>query len=161
MNIEKFIYPKCCSIHLSHFHVVGRTCNARGITGKDLSWPQRSTVSRDTIVSVLIRKWVGQSKSRIPVRVRNFSRLQNLQINSGFHPVTYSIGTIARSRRLKGQRFKLSDHQLPSRSDVKNEQSYTSPHPICLRGVEREDFTFFLEMQVLKVVAASFKARKL
>jgi len=98
-------------------------------------------VSRDSIVGILIRKRAGQSKSRIPVRARNFFLLQNLQIGSGFHPVTYSIGIIALTRR-----FKLIDHSPPSSSDVKNEQNYTSPHPIYLCGVEREDFTFFLEM---------------
>jgi hypothetical protein len=36
------------------------------------------------------------------------------------------------------------DISIPSSADVKNEWSYTSTPPICLLGVDRDNFTFFI-----------------
>lgn len=36
------------------------------------------------------------------------------------------------------------DHSRPSCAKVNNEWSYTSTPTICLHGVERDDFTFYL-----------------
>ena len=46
-------------------------------------------------------------------------------------------------RGTKGSELQV-DHSPPSNAEVKNEQSYISPHPICLHGVDREDFTFYI-----------------
>ena len=39
------------------------------------------------------------------------------------------------------------DHKPICSVDVKNEWSYTSTHPVCLHGVEREKFAFTLIFQ--------------
>jgi len=47
------------------------------------------------------------------------------------------------SRRQKQQGREVY-HLRPSGAKVKNEWSYTSTPPICLHGVDRDDFTFYL-----------------
>jgi hypothetical protein len=49
----------------------------------------------------------------------------------------FFAGGITRTRR-------HVDHLPPSKTKVKNEWSYTSTPPICLQGVDRDNFIFFL-----------------
>jgi hypothetical protein len=44
------------------------------------------------------------------------------------------------------------EHGLPTGAEVKNEWNYTSAPPICIHGVDRDNFTFF--DRTLKIVIA-------
>jgi hypothetical protein len=51
------------------------------------------------------------------------------------------MGTGVLSQQVKRLGHKLN-HSPPSSAEVKNEWSYTSTHPICLHGKDKENLTF-------------------
>jgi hypothetical protein len=63
---------------------------------------------------------------------------KNVQIASRAHPAPNLMGS--------GVPFlgaeQSGDHSLLSNAEVKNEWSYTTTHPMCLHGVDRDNFTF-------------------
>ena len=67
------------------------------------------------------------------VRARYFSFLQNSRpaVRPTQPPIEWVKGT--------GRDI---NHSPPSSAEVKNERSYTCVPPICLRGVDKENFTF-------------------
>jgi hypothetical protein len=62
---------------------------------------------------------------------KDFCSLQNVWIDSGAHPASYSMGMEALSQGLKWPRHEV-DHSSPSSAKVKNEYSHA-----C-----KDDFTF-------------------
>ena len=58
------------------------------------------------------------------------------------NPDSHSVGTgfLLRGVKLPGY---AGDHSPPSSAEVKNEWSYTPIPPICLQGVDRDNFTFY------------------
>lgn len=82
-------------------------------------WSQGSTVS---IVTIL---WVGRSRVRVPPEARHFPLLHNIQISSRAHPVGTS-----------GQGMQFS-HLSRLRMN-----GAVSAHCVCLRQMDRENFTF-------------------
>jgi hypothetical protein len=75
-----------------------------------------------------------------PGRRRCFSLLQMVHIVSGAHPSSYSIGT---GNIFQGKAAGAWISPLtPTQRRFKNEWSYTSTPPMCLHGVDSDNFTF-------------------
>jgi hypothetical protein len=53
-----------------------------------------------------------------------------------------------------------ADHSTPSSAKIKNEWRYTSTPPICLHGVDRNNFTFFLTYKTCSLVTEHDIAQK-
>jgi len=62
---------------------------------------------------------------------------KNIQTGSGAHPAPNPVGSGVPSLGAE----QSGDHPLLSSAEVKNEWSYTTAHPICLHGVDRDNFT--------------------
>ena len=58
---------------------------------------------------------------------------QCVQIGSGAHPAFGGVKQLGHK----------ADHLLPSKARVENEWSYTFSFPICLHGMDKNNFTFF------------------
>jgi hypothetical protein len=71
---------------------------------------------------------------------------KTVQTGSGAHPASYSVGTDALSPCVKWPGREV-DHIPTSSTDLKNEWSYTSTHPIRLHGVNRDSFTSYILLQ--------------
>jgi len=73
--------------------------------------------------------WKGQEISSYP---------KKSQTGSGAHPASYSMST----RCLAGDKDRAWCWTFPPRSaGLKNEWSYTATPPICLHGVDKDNFT--------------------
>jgi hypothetical protein len=71
---------------------------------------------------------------------------KTIQTSSGAHPASYLMGARVLSWR---QSFHFeADHSSPSSTHIKNQWSYTSSSPIWLRGMNRENFAFFIRHSV-------------
>jgi hypothetical protein len=69
---------------------------------------------------------------------RDFSLLQNVQANSKTHLASYSMGK--ETSLPKGKVARALG--WPFSAEIKNESSYTSIRPICLHGMDGDNFTF-------------------
>lgn len=92
------------------------------------------------IVSTVTRLWAG------PVRNHGsfplYSVLQSVSTGCRTHPAACSMHTRAPFPALEWLGHE-SDHWPLSCAVVNNEQNYIFTSPVCLRGVQREGFTFF------------------
>ena len=71
-----------------------------------------------------------------PGMVKRFSFLRSMQTGSVANPVSCSMHT----RVLSGGGG--VDNSPPSSAKVKNEWSYSSAPPVCLQGIDGDNFTF-------------------
>jgi hypothetical protein len=108
------------------------------------------------VVGMWTRLSTGRSGVRFEARARDLS-LQMLQIGSGVHPATYSMGTGVLSLEVRRQGRDV-DHLPPSSVEVKNESSCTFITPICLHGVDRDNFTIFtFSVIILDYITSSYR----
>jgi len=82
--------------------------------------------SRGSVVGLATRLQAGRPGIRIPVGLRDFSLLQNVQAGPGAHLASYSVGTGVISPRKSGHGV---NHSSLSSAEVKNVWSYT-PNPL-------------------------------
>ena len=109
-----------------------------------------TSVARFTGVIYSMKSWYGNYAMDWMVWGSNsgrgkrlFTHLDSVQTGSGAHPASYSVRTwvLSGGREVKQSEREVS-HSPPSRAKVKNEWTHTSTPPICLHGVEKENFTF-------------------
>jgi hypothetical protein len=81
----------------------------------------------------------GPCGVRFHVEGRDFFLLRNVQTGSGAYPVSYSLGTGVISLWVKRQ-GPFTSHLVPR--SKKGTSVLHPPPPICLRGVDTENFTF-------------------
>ena len=89
-----------------------------------------------------VRLRARRTAVRIPATARDYSLLQDIQI--GWVPLGLLFsGYRALFPGVKRPGTTDIDHSPPSSAEVKNGWSYTSTPPICLHGMDRENFTLF------------------
>ena len=87
---------------------------------------------------------------QIPAGTKEFSRLQNVQTDSGAHLASCLLDTGVLPWRIKQPGHDV-DHSHPSSAEVKNEWSYTSAPHICVHGVDRDTFALLLLYRLVYV----------
>jgi hypothetical protein len=100
-------------------------------------------VEQYSVVGAVASLWTGPSCVWIPVGARDFPLLQNVQAGSVCYPASCSMGTrvfILRSK-MSGQGMRLTTYL---HLVLRCEWNYTSTRPVCLCGVYRDNFTFWL-----------------
>jgi len=101
--------------------------------------------NRNIVVSTASRQGTGWSGVGIPVEARDF-------FPSPKHPdrlwTPLTIQFNGTGVRWVGRDI---DHSPSSSAEVKNEWSYTSTSPICLHGMDRENFNFYLKFITVAV----------
>jgi hypothetical protein len=86
-------------------------------------------------------------------RARHFSLLHDVHTDSGAHPALYSMDSFPGVKRPGRQVY----HSPPASTEVKDEWSCTSAVPVCLHGVDRYSFTFFLIFLSLSFLSPCMK----
>ena len=87
--------------------------------------------NRGSVVGIVTVLLTGRFGARIPVGVRDFPLLRNVQTGSGTHTASYSVGTYVLLRGQSGLGCVVK-YSRESSAEVRNEWSYTSSPPICV-----------------------------
>jgi hypothetical protein len=96
---------------------------------------------RGSVFGIACRLWAGRHGVRVLVGARYFSLLVNVHTVSGApQPAVQCVPGVV-LREIKRPRREVN-HLPPSSSEYKEDWSYTSTAPVCLQGVDRENFAF-------------------
>lgn len=99
-----------------------------------------SNRSRNSSVDIVSRLQAGRSGVQISAGRDNLPKLPDR--HWGPHILLFNVyrGPFAEVERLRSGVY----HAPPSRAEFKNERSYTYTSPVCLHGMGRNRFKFFL-----------------
>jgi hypothetical protein len=81
--------------------------------------------SQNNIFSLVARMWAGWSRFQFPAEASKFFHFQNIQISSGAHPASSSLGTGIIFPGIKCLGWEV-EHSHPSGVEVKWKWSYTN-----------------------------------